>query len=215
MRALGVVGLAAAVGFALLARHVVTGAADPFDIALTDRIVVRIGPGVRAFLLAFTRLGQADVMTVVATVAGIAIWRRRRAAVGLWAAAALGGFLLTQGLKTLIGRMRPQYAEAFLPKDDSFPSGHVSMTVVFLGLGLYLYFQRERSWAQQTAAIGLAAVYAMLMGLSRLLLGNHYLSDVLGGYLTGLSWLALCVAWAELRRGRRRRGAERVDRLGT
>jgi hypothetical protein len=189
-RALALVGLASVVGFALLARHVVTGAADAFDRALTDTIHVHISYPLRVALTGFTRLGQGDALAVASLAAVIAcILRRQRILAVVWALVMSGGFALTQFVKTLIGRARP-HTDAWLTSDSSFPSGHTSMTLVFTGFALYLFLRQERSAMARLLAVTAAAVWCGLMGASRLLLGNHYWSDVLGGYLIGTAWLA-------------------------
>lgn len=190
--------MGAAVGFALLASHVVSGFADPIDQSLTDTIQVHVSPRVRWFLRYFTRLGQLDVMTVAtATPVLLCLRRRRKALAAMWTFTMLAGYGLTQLLKVAIARTRPRYAEAFLPIDDSFPSGHTSMTLVFVGFALYLFLRRERSAVVTWAAVIGAVLWSGLMGLSRLLLGNHYLSDVLGGYLLGTAWLAVVIGGTE------------------
>lgn len=194
-RALAVVGVASTVGFALLSWHVVTGAADAFDRELTDTLHVHIGYGLRGALTAFTRLGQGDVMAVAGLAAVIAcIRRRQRLLAFMWALMMSAGFALTQLFKVLVGRERPRYADAWLTSDYSFPSGHTSMTLVFVGFALYLFLREERSAAARRAAVVGAALWRGLMGSSRLLLGNHHWSDVMGGYLLGTAWLALFVS---------------------
>jgi hypothetical protein len=197
-----VVGIASVIGFALLARHVVTGAADAFDRGLTDTIHVHINYPLRVARTAFTRLGQGDVMAAASLAAVIAcILRRQRILAVVWALMMSGGFALTQLLKTLIGRERP-YTDAWLASDSSFPSGHTSMTLVFVGFALFLFLRQERPAMARSLAVAGAAIWCGLMGLSRLLLGNHYWSDVLGGYLLGTAWLAGGIYCTEVLRTR-------------
>lgn len=191
-RALAVVGIASTAGFALLSWHVATGAADAFDRRLTETIHVHISYPVRVALLAFTRLGQGDVL-LLATVAAMVtcLLRRQRMLALLWGLMmSVGGYVLLSTLKELFARKRPDYAEAWLTSDGSFPSGHTSMTLVFVGFALYLFLRQERSAAARWVAVVSAVLWCGLMGMSRLLLGNHYWSDVLGGYLLGTAWLA-------------------------
>ena len=128
----------------------------------------------------------------VATIAAVIVCLRRRQhrLALVWVLVMSGGYVLTELLKALVGRARPLQAEAFLTADDSFPSGHTSMTLVLVGFALHLFLQRERPSSTRWAAIVGAAAWCGLMGASRLLLGDHYWSDVLGGYLLGIAWLA-------------------------
>ena len=190
-RALAVVGIASTVGFALLAWHVATGAADALDRSLTETIHVHISYPLRVALLAFTRLGQGDVLLLaLVTAVAVCIRRGQRVLALVWALMMSGGYALLQLLKVSFARQRPPHAEAWLASDGSFPSGHTSITLVFVGFALYLFLRGERSaMARYVAAAG-AVLWCGLMGMSRLLLGNHYWSDVLGGYLMGTAWLA-------------------------
>lgn len=203
-RALWVVGLAAAAGFSLLASHVVSGAADAFDRALTDTVHVHISYPLRAALVAFTRLGNGDVLLVATGVIATASLIRRQALLAaMWVLTMAGGFALTQLVKAWIARARPPQAQAFLLTDGSFPSGHTSMAVIVAGFALYLFLRQPRSPLARWSAVAAGVAWCASMGASRFLLTNHYLTDVLGGYLLGAGWLAVCVGGFERLRGRR------------
>jgi undecaprenyl-diphosphatase len=122
-----------------------------------------------------------------------------------WAAAAAGGAILDYLLKTTIHRSRPEYAASFLHGSSySFPSGHAMGSVIgygFLAYAVVITSQR-RGW-QRGIVIGVAAVLALLIGLSRVYLGVHYPSDVAGGWAAGLVWLAVCVTGYRVVAGRR------------
>ena len=118
----------------------------------------------------------------------------------------LGGGLVDSLVKIAVGRPRPQVDNpvhhAF---GKSFPSGHSMQAVVCYGaLVLVLLPLLPERWRRP--AIGAVVVWAVTIGLSRLALGVHYVSDVVGGWTLGAAWLALSVAafeiWRE-DRGRR------------
>jgi membrane-associated phospholipid phosphatase len=95
-------------------------------------------------------------------------------------------------LKDFFARARPPSAP--LGMNPSFPSGHAQGSMVVYGLAIYLAFLRwPDSWFRWVAAIGLGALI-VLIGLSRLMLGVHFFSDVLAGDLMGIAWLGLVVA---------------------
>ena len=199
-RALGVVGVAASVGFGLLGAHVTSGAADAFDSSVAGRVHLAVSPVWRWFFEHFTRLGQGDVLTAVtAVVVGVLLARRQWLPALLCGFAQGGGATLNYLLKLYFARARPRYADPRLVEAGSlsFPSGHTMMTLVFVGFGLYMYLRRPRSTLQRTGAVAAACIWCLLMGASRIYLGNHYASDVLGGYLAGVAWLSVAVALNE------------------
>jgi undecaprenyl-diphosphatase len=110
---------------------------------------------------------------------------------------------LTSVLKELVGRQRPQFARGGAGYETlSYPSGHASgvatlVTVLLLLAWPLLAPAARRAWL----AAGVALV--LLVGLTRIWLGVHYLSDVVGGWALGLGWsLLLAVAFGALPGGR-------------
>lgn len=103
-----------------------------------------------------------------------------------------GGTLVVLGLKALFARDRP--GGGFVEEASySYPSGHAFMAVVFYGYLTYLVWTRtERPLWRVLSLVG-ALVMIALLGTSRLYLGVHWLTDVLGGYAAGLAWLAATV----------------------
>jgi membrane-associated phospholipid phosphatase len=112
----------------------------------------------------------------------------------IWVTAGVGGGLLNFVLKGVFQQPRPDQALALAPAEGwSFPSGHAMGSLVVFGLATYLLaFTLPRRWASLIAGAMLATL-VLGIGFSRVCLGAHWLSDVLGGYLAGLCWLALCV----------------------
>lgn len=141
-----------------------------------------------------TALGSVTVLAMlVLFVAGLfaAVRRWREAAVFVLAAG--GGVALSQGLKVVFGRDRPDEALRLVEAvNASFPSGHAMLSaVVYLTLGaLTARFARKRR--VKAFAMGGALVVAILVGLSRVYLGVHWPSDVLAGWCLGAAW---ALAW--------------------
>lgn len=151
-----------------------------------------------------TALGGAPVLTLVTLgVCGFLVLRRHWRSLALVLGGTLGGTALNAVLKSLFARPRPSVVPHLTEVlSASFPSGHAMLsTIVYLTLGTLL--------AQLTAhrllklyVLGFALFLAFLIGLTRVYLGVHYPTDVLGGWLAGLAWavLVLLVSQAAKRR---------------
>ena len=153
-----------------------------------------------------TALGSMIVLTIItaAAVVHLVLAGKRHAALFLVVAVG-GGVLLGFGAKSTFERPRPDLvAHAARVFTSSFPSGHSTMAaVVYLTLGTLLARvqpqRRLKIWL-----IGLAVLITLAVGISRVYLGVHWPSDVVGGWALGASWAMLCwaVALRLQRRGR-------------
>lgn len=135
------------------------------------------------------------VLVVLLAVYGFVLGKRH--APLMLVVSTLGGFLLSLFLKTLVGRPRPDpdlinQIGNFLWL-DSFPSGHVLEAVSLYGFLLYIAYTQLKKSIFRHLIIGICAVVIILMGLSRIYLGAHWFSDVLGAYLVGFIWLSFVV----------------------
>ena len=97
--------------------------------------------------------------------------------------------------KKLIKRNRPDRHEAIPPYEESpsFPSGHTLNTTTILGVLAYLVALRQEKNGPQVALVGAAAGTTLTVGLSRVLLGAHWFTDVAVGWVTGTGWLSLII----------------------
>jgi undecaprenyl-diphosphatase len=140
-------------------------------------------------MLRLTDVGSSLVIVPLFAVAVAAlIWRRRYGAATFLAVAIGGGVLLDATMKQVFERPRPQLSYAPVLSDSSFPSGHTMNAVVFyvaLAMIIWSIFGRRAG----LIALTIAGVVAVGVGISRIYLGAHFLTDVLGAFLAGLSWL--------------------------
>ncbi len=140
--------------------------------------------------VAITELGDSFVnISLVCAVLGVLLAKRCYRTGGFWALTALGGLLGVQLLKWVIHLPRPVaiYHGALA---YGFPSGHTTMSVILYGF-LAILIARRLSGAWRWGLFPSVMLIAFVIGISRLYLGAHWLSDVLGGYFIGTSWAAL------------------------
>ena len=109
----------------------------------------------------------------------------------VWLGTNLGGLLVQMALKTLIHRARPQYAAAYLHGHSySFPSGHaMQSTIAYVMVVVVGSLASERWRAHRPLLLAGAVALVLLIGFSRVYLGVHYPSDVVGGFAAGTAWL--------------------------
>ncbi|MDQ6887527.1 MAG: phosphatase PAP2 family protein [Gemmatimonadota bacterium] len=144
-----------------------------------------------------TQLGSPVAMALLCLAGALWLWRvKRRTVLMGWLAAFVGGAVLDQALKLAVHRSRPEYASTFLHGHSySFPSGHAMGSII--GYGMLIYISRHAWQARRhlrRAAYSGATLLVIAIGLSRILLGVHYPSDVLGGWAAGVAWMTVCLA---------------------
>ena len=137
--------------------------------------------------------GVAVVGLTTAAVVGFLLIDRKRHAALLVAAATLGGQALSLVLKESFGRPRPDVVPHLMAAStSSFPSGHsLTAAVTYLTLGTLMARLVERR-SLKLYVIGMALLVTALVGASRVYLGVHYPTDVLGGWAAGLAWAIGC-----------------------
>jgi membrane-associated phospholipid phosphatase len=146
-------------------------------------------PGLDAFMNGVTNIGSIYVIPILfVAVVGWLIWRRRYRSAAFITVASLGSLVLQGSMKLFFARPRPQLPWASVLPDYSFPSGHTMNTVIFYGaVALVIWSILGRRTG--LIAVGVAAILAFGVGVSRIYLGYHYLTDVVGGILAGIAWL--------------------------
>jgi membrane-associated phospholipid phosphatase len=210
------VALASAVGFARVAEDYLTN--DPlarWDVSVARWLFdARSATGIEVFRIV-TVFGSPAFVLAVATALCIALFRRRRLEEAVLLVVVLGGAeLLNVVLKLAFQRQRPEVA--FVHLDTySFPSGHAMMSTATYSVLAYLLWGRLGSRRARLFTAAATACVIALVCFSRLYLGVHYLSDVLGGVAGGATWVATSVAlqMAYGRQVERRIAGSRLDRI--
>jgi undecaprenyl-diphosphatase len=190
--------------FSAITEDVINGESlTEFDVLLHDWMRAHALPvGYRIFV-AISRFGSGVAMAAIAIAVGLILVRQSRWIVlGGWVAAFAGAGLLDWLLKVIIQRPRPPEAMRFLFRESwSFPSGHSMGALVGYGMLTYVLVTLWVHRRPAQIAIGaFAATLVLAIGLSRIYLGVHYFSDVMGGFAAGLLWLSACVSGLEVAR---------------
>ncbi len=178
---------------AIILGLIVRGAPTWLDIDVMRAIALPArDSGLGPIALAITHLGDPGLRPVLLIATGaVMLWRRRMRGELVLLAGSVGSILLTTLLKGQFGRVRPQIVPWLdLPTNASFPSGHSSNTMAILLLFALLCGGGWRTWL----AVGVAVV----VGLTRIVLGVHWPSDVLAGWMlgAGVALIALAIGQA-------------------
>ena len=146
-------------------------------------------PFMDALMNTLTTIGSSFVIPPIFVVTVILLARKRRfGAATFLGVAAIGGVIIEWAMKLVFARPRPQLAWAHVQPDYSFPSGHTMNSAVFyvaLALIIWSIFGRRIG----VAALTVAVVLTIGVGISRIYLGYHYLTDVIAAILAGTAWL--------------------------
>ena len=191
-----VVLIAGATGFGLLLLLVRDGwpplvsfdrnAVDTLNHAVAgDRVAVTVLTGV-------TGLGGRTILIWLVTVStAIMLIRRQYQLTAYMLVTGLGALALDPAIKALVGRLRPLVPSPVATAPGySFPSGHVLDATVFYGVMLLVFLPIIPPRLRKLAT-GLAIALVAAIGFSRVAIGVHYPSDVMGGWLLGVAWLAI------------------------
>jgi len=143
----------------------------------------------------FTWLG--GVVGITAVVAAVTVWLLVRRAVpeaALLLVVTLGVQVLVWTAKHGYARPRPDVGSAIpLPSSYSFPSGHAATGIAVFGLLGLFAATIVRTRRERVVASGAGIALGVLIGVSRVVLNVHYVTDVLAGWFLGLAWLTVCV----------------------
>lgn len=141
----------------------------------------RFGPVALAPAHVLDWIGRPVAALIITLAVALYGWRVLGPRYAVLTVATLGASLVTFALKVAVGRPRPA-THGLL--DASFPSGHTTFATAVLGFALLIALQQRR-WVLASVCVVVIAA----MGPSRVLLGVHWLSDVLAGYAIGAAWL--------------------------
>lgn len=174
----------------------------PPDVAGHEAFVEARTPMLVSVATAVTRLGDLSVVAVIgAALAGLARWREGRWDLAVLIVTVVVGVLaVTNVVKELTDRTRPDGALVDVLA-LAFPSGHASRAAAVCAIAGWLAWRLARSRLLRVSAVALAVATAAAVGVSRLVLGVHWPTDVLGGWLLGGLWTLAALRLTRPREG--------------
>lgn len=196
------VGGVIVVTLALLGAEVYNDVVDDAGLAMLDKPTLAFaeqlrGPAIDSAVTAFTNVGGGIGMPILASIlTAWLVYRARswRPLILVGGAAAVSMTATTVG-KRLVGRTRPDHADAVPPYETSpsFPSGHTLNSTVVIGVLVYVACLQVERTVIRVALITAGTIFFIAMGLSRVYLGHHWMTDVIAAWLLGLAWLGIVI----------------------
>lgn len=137
-----------------------------------------------------TNIGGTIVIGIV-TIISLFIFRNKK--INICIILNLLGISILNNLviKNIVGRDRPSGINIITETGKSFPSGHSAVSMVVYGYLIYLIYNYVKNKKLKYILIGILSILILVVGLTRIYLGVHYTSDVIGGYLLGISYLLI------------------------
>lgn len=179
--------------FLFILVNVLNNKITAFDTNIYNVISIVKNDVVTTIFKVITELGSAKILIIIA-LASLVIVKNKKIGIAICANLASIG-ILNQILKNIIQRPRPEGFRLVEERGYSFPSGHSMASMAFYGLLIYFIFLNVKNKiARNTICIALSALI-FLIGISRIYLGVHYASDVLGGFLASIAYLIVYVTY--------------------
>ena len=194
---IGLFGLIAASGlFVAIAEDVATG--DPLilvDLMVLQWFHAHTYPAITSWMRWLSDMhGVMAISLYVVLLAIYLLWKRERAWLVFLVCVVPGGMMLNEAMKHLFQRTRPSFDHALLTLPSySFPSGHVAGATLFYGVLSVMFIAAVDGWRRRALVASVALLLVLLVALSRLYLGVHYLSDILAALAEAGAWLSLCL----------------------
>jgi len=186
--------LLCAIGFGVIAIGVSDRSIARFDDSIASFVQGLESPALTNLMKFFTFIGGGYPVVIVTAVVFVLLYYtlRHRNELVLFVWVVMGSALLNEALKLVFHRARPILHRIVEANGFSFPSGHSMAAFSLYGILAYLLWRHISTSFGRFALIVFSTAMILLIGISRIYLGVHYPSDVLGGFLASGSWLA---AW--------------------
>ncbi|WP_225519250.1 MULTISPECIES: phosphatase PAP2 family protein [Priestia] len=152
-------------------------------------------PGLTAIMKGFTFIGSTPSVAVISLFSLFFLYKvlKHRTELILFIAIIVGSPILNELLKLLFHRARPDFHRLIKINGYSFPSGHAMSAFAVYGVLSFLLWRHIPTRWGRTLLIVTSIIMILTIGISRIYLGVHYPSDVIGGYFASGCWLAIAI----------------------
>ncbi|MGO1098183.1 phosphatase PAP2 family protein [Priestia megaterium] len=152
-------------------------------------------PGLTAIMKCFTFIGSTPSVAVISLFSLFFLYKvlKHRTELILFIAIIVGSPILNELLKLLFHRARPDFHRLIKINGYSFPSGHAMSAFAVYGVLSFLLWRHIPTRWGRTLLIVTSIIMILTIGISRIYLGVHYPSDVIGGYFASGCWLAIAI----------------------
>lgn len=184
-----------AIGFGLIVLFISNKKIVSFDDRISEYIQSLNSAVLTNIMKLFTFIGSGSVIAVIVIIALILFYAilRHRSELVLLIGVVVGSALLNVVLKIIFHRARPTINRLIEVSGYSFPSGHSMAAFTLYGILSFLLWKHISSYQGRTLLIIVSVLMIAMIGISRIYLGVHYPSDVLGGFLVSGIWLILSI----------------------
>ncbi|WP_409270346.1 phosphatase PAP2 family protein [Neobacillus sp. SCS-31] len=194
------IGLAMIFLFGFLMAFVeVPGEMKEHELEKFDRMIIgfvqgTVSPYLTKFMLFITMAGSVVWIIAAVIVVMVVSFYKRKWRVGLYIGLSSGvGSLFNIFLKELFKRQRPDIEPLIVEQGFSFPSGHSMGSMIFYGAAAFLVFHYAKNASTKVIGCGIFLFMIFMIGISRIYLGVHYPSDIIGGFTAGGAWLTVYI----------------------
>ncbi len=190
-----VISVVCVIGFSLISLLVSDDKIIHFDSSVIAAIQGLESPNLTSIMKFFTTIGSTPVVIVLSLFLLFFLYKvlQHRLELILFLAAIIGSVILNSLLKNLFHRMRPNLHRLIDITGYSFPSGHAMTAFTVYGIMSFLLWRHISSKRGRSLLILFSVFMILMIGISRVYLGVHYPSDVIGGYLASGFWLSTLI----------------------
>lgn len=189
------VGLASLIGFSCMAILINGQKIIRFDETVISFIQGFESTALTSVMKFFTFIGSFPSVSVIFLLASFFLYRvlKHRTELFLFGTVIIGTPIINQFLKQFFHRVRPDLHRLIEAGGYSFPSGHAMNAFAVYGSLAFLLWRHIPNRMGRTALIMISSIFILMIGTSRIYLGVHYPSDIIGGYFASGLWLAIAI----------------------
>ncbi|MCU9613253.1 phosphatase PAP2 family protein [Caldibacillus lycopersici] len=189
------IGLLSLIGFTCMAMAISRHDVLQFDQTIISFIQGAESPMLTQLMIFFTEMGSFPAVLSICIVALFFLYfvLKYRGELILFAAVMIGTSILNYVLKLIFHRIRPDFHRLIEIGGYSFPSGHAMNAFALYGILTFLLWRHIPNRLGRASLILVSIIFILMIGISRIYLGVHYPSDIIGGYFSSAFLLALFI----------------------